>query len=110
MANPSKRKGDRGELELARLLEAELGIRVQRKLGAGRKEDTGDLHGLAFPVQAKNYVDITRALREALNGARDQRQNAGAPCAAGAVRLRGGRWAIVMDLEDWCFLYREAIQ
>ena len=43
MTSSSKRRGDRAELEIARILEDLLGYRIRRKLGAGRTDDTGDL-------------------------------------------------------------------
>jgi hypothetical protein len=46
MANSSKSRGDRAERELAERLSALLGLRIRRKLGAGRADDTGDLDGL----------------------------------------------------------------
>lgn len=42
MTSPSKRRGDQAERELAKILSDELGVRVRRKLGAGRRDDEGD--------------------------------------------------------------------
>jgi len=42
VTNPANKKGDRAELEIAGILTDQLGIRVRRKLGAGRADDTGD--------------------------------------------------------------------
>jgi hypothetical protein len=42
VTNPQKAKGDKAELEIARILHGELGLPVRRKLGAGRSDDAGD--------------------------------------------------------------------
>ena len=43
MTNKAKIKGDKAEREAAALLSELLGIRVERRFGAGQKLDTGDL-------------------------------------------------------------------
>ena len=43
MTAPAKAKGDRAEREAAAILADELGAPVRRKLGAGRRDDQGDL-------------------------------------------------------------------
>jgi hypothetical protein len=71
MANSAKDKGDRGErAAVAYLLDNAPDLvsvsRPQRKLGAGRKEDTGDLyifHDAAIQVRAVN--DMGKAVRSA---------------------------------------------
>jgi hypothetical protein len=109
MTTPAKRKGDSGELEAARLLADLTGWPVRRKLGAGRADDTGDLHGVPdTTLQVKNYADVARAIREGLADLRVQQANAGTPFAALLVRRRGGRWAAVMELDQLVALLREA--
>src|SRR5690606_27626946 len=62
MANPQKNKGDKAELEAARLLADLTGWPVRRKLGAGRADDTGDLDNVPdTTVQVKDYTDVLRA-------------------------------------------------
>lgn len=108
MAHPSKAKGDRAELELARLLSDELGIPVKRMLGAGRAEDVGDLHGLAgWTVETKNYADLASGINEGLKDLDREQVNAGTPFGVVFVRRRGGRWLAVMDLPRFCSVYRE---
>lgn len=110
MTNPSKRKGDHAEREIATILAGELGLPVRRKLGAGRSDDAGDLDGLPdVCAQVKNFKDITRAIREAMTGLDDQQANAGSTHAVAFVRRPGGRWIAVMDIPGWSGLYREAI-
>lgn len=102
MTNAAKQKGDRGEREAVAVLAAlapDLVVeKPQRKLGAGRKEDTGDLVVLPdVTVQVKTYGKVEAALREAAAGAEAQRERAGTRFALGMVpipRARQGsvRW------------------
>ena len=109
MSNPSKNKGDRAELEAARLLADLTGWPVRRKLGAGRADDTGDLDGIPdCTVQVKAYRDITRALRETLAELPVQQANAGTTFAFGMIRLPGGRYAVVLTPEQIATYHREA--
>ena len=50
MTNKAKIKGDKAEREAAALLSRLLGIRVERRFGAGQKLDTGDLEGIPNTV------------------------------------------------------------
>ena len=102
MTNPSKIKGDRGEREAVGVLRAlapDLMVaKPQRKLGAGRREDTGDLVVLPdVTVQVKTYGRIETALRDAATGAETQGERAGTAFALGMApipRARRGsvRW------------------
>jgi hypothetical protein len=109
MTNRSKSKGDRGELELAELLNEQLGGNVRRKLGAGRADDTGDLDNVErTTVQVKNYKDVMRAIREGLPGLEQQQANSGDDMAVLFVRRHGGQWVAIQTLEMWCATHREA--
>lgn len=114
MATPSKRKGDRAELEAAQLISDLLGVDCRRKLGAGRTDDTGDLDAPPGSVldqhviQVKNYRDIARAVSDGLVDAEQQRQNSGRPFAAAMIRRPGGRWFVAMTPEMYAGLIREA--
>ena len=44
MTGSSKRKGDRAELEVQGILRDLLGVPARRALGAGRKDDVGDIY------------------------------------------------------------------
>ena len=113
MPNPSKRKGDRAELEVAALLADLLGVDVRRKLGAGRADDTGDLDAPPGSVldqwvlEVKNYADLSAAIRDGLDDAERERANARRPFCAALVRRRGGRWIAVLDLTMFAGVLRE---
>lgn len=110
MGNPAKRKGDRAELEAARLLADLTGYECRRALGAGRLEDAGDVFGLPETViQVKNMRDITRAVREGLEGSQRQQLNAKAPFGAAMIRRPGGRWFVALTPEQFATLWREAV-
>lgn len=109
MSNPQKRKGDRAELEVQGLLRDHLGVPARRALGAGRRDDVGDIHGLPQTVvQVANYADIARAIREKLPEAEAQRERAGVPFAATFIRRRGGGYVVAMTPEQFFALWREA--
>jgi hypothetical protein len=103
--NSAKSRGDRAELEAAELLTLLLGLRIRRKLGAGRADDEGDLDGLGdFVLQVADWKDAGRAAREKPEAAERQRRNAGAAHAATLVRFRGGTWRVVLTPEQWARL------
>lgn len=109
MANPSKRKGDAAELEVQGILRDLLGVPARRALGAGRKDDVGDIHGVPNTcIQVVNRKDVARAIREKLPEAERQRECAGVPFAATFVRLPGGRYVVALTPEQWGQMWREA--
>ena len=102
MANAAKRKGDSAELELAKLLSELTGFRCQRMLGAGRKDDIGDIAGIpGHAVQVCNWADTAAAARQKPLGAQQQAENAMLPHAVTFVRFRGGNWRVVLTPEQW---------
>jgi hypothetical protein len=110
MANPQKRKGDKGEREAAQLIYDLTGFPARRKLGAGRTDDTGDLDGVPdHAIQVADWEDVRAAVIQKPRGAETQRINAGATHAATFVRFRGGIWRVVLLPEHWATLVREAI-
>lgn len=117
MSNPSKAKGDWAEREAAALLTNLTGWPVKRKLGAGRAEDTGDLHGVPNTTVQVKYrpQDIARAIREGVSGSRAQQKNGGTTFGVALIRrprtrgmAYGDEWVAVMDLHQLCTLLREA--
>lgn len=109
MTTPAKRKGDNAERELVAILHDLTGWPVNRRYGAGAREDFGDITGLPdTTVQAKSYSDLTRAIREGLAELDRQQARAQTTFGVAAVRVRGGRWLMVMDPARFCTLLREA--
>ena len=108
--NPSKRKGDRAELEVQGILRNLLGVPARRALGAGRLDDVGDIHGVPDTViQVANWKDVTRAVREKPIECEAQQERAGADFGATFVRLKGGDYRVVLTPEQWAFYWREAV-
>lgn len=91
------------------LLRDLLGYPVRRALGAGRKDDIGDIHGLpATVIQCANWKNIAQAVRHKPVECEQQRERAGATFAATFLRLRGGDYRVVLTVEQFCALWREA--
>lgn len=110
--HPSKRKGDAAEREAAKLLELMFGFDIVRALGAGRKDDTGDLEGLpdcTVQVVSRTTDVVNVALVEKPLEVERQRVNRGTTFAVTLVRVRGGKWRAVMTLDQFAVLYREAM-
>lgn len=109
MANPAKAKGDRAELEVQALIREHLGYPARRKLGAGRADDMGDIDGVPNTViQVANYTDIARALSLKVPACVEQQARAGATHGATFLRRRGGSYVVVLTVEQWAALMREA--
>ena len=109
MTHPSKRKGDRAELEVQGLLRDLLGVPARRKLGAGRSDDMGDIDGVPDTViQVVSYQDITRAIREKVPECELQQARTGATFGATFVRRPGGSYVVVLSPEQWATYAREA--
>ena len=109
MSNPSKARGDRAELEVQGLLREHLGVPARRALGAGRKDDIGDISGVPNTViQVANYSNITTAVREKPAQCVTQQARAGAQFGATFVRLRGGDYRVVLTPAQFFELWREA--
>ncbi len=108
MTGPSKRKGDRAELEVQAILQDELGM-GRRKLGAGRKDDTGDIDGIPdTTIQVGNIARLSEALRQKPLECEAQQQRAGTTHGATFLRLRGGQYRVVLTVAQWTTLWREA--
>jgi hypothetical protein len=102
VSNPSKAKGDRGELEAAKLLTELLGVPVRRRLGAGRTDDVGDLDGVVgHVVEVKSYSDFPAGVRSALGGLERKKIAADVDNAVGLIRRPGGEWVVVMTIAQW---------
>ena len=109
MTHPSKRKGDKAELEVQGILQDLLGVPARRKLGAGRKDDMGDIDGVPDTViSVGNISRLSEAIREKPKECEVQQQRAGALFGATFVRLFGGEYRVVLTVEQWTTLWREA--
>lgn len=97
MANSSKNKGDRYErAAVAYLLETVPDLnsvkKAMRYLGAGRKEDVGDLnYFIDVAVQVKAWADMGQGIRAAASGSVIQAGHADVPFALGMVPIQGAR-------------------
>lgn len=110
MTGAHKVKGDRAEREAAAVIHDWTGYPARRKLGAGRLDDQGDIEGIpSTTVQVCDWADKTRALRVKPIEAEKQRINAGDLFAATFVRLHGGEFRVVLTVEQWAKLLREAL-
>jgi hypothetical protein len=105
----AKRKGDRAELEAADLIRDQLGYPARRRLGAGRADDQGDLDGIPnHVVQVAAWDDVLSAVRIKPLAAERQRVNAGEPFAATLIKFPRAGWRVVLTVEQWAALVREA--
>lgn len=113
MANSSKAKGDRAELEavdlLVRLAPDLVVSKPQRMLGAGRLDDVGDLRVFDdVAIQVRNYkaASIGTALRSSAVDAVQQSVNGEVRFALGLVPIPGARKDKIRWLAacvDWPF-------
>lgn len=109
MANRSKNKGDRAELEVQGILRELLGVPARRMLGAGRLDDVGDIDQVPnTTISVANWADINRCLREKLGPLDDQRERAGNTFAAMWARRIGGGFVVCQTPEQWATMWREA--
>lgn len=109
MTHPSKRKGDRAELEVQGIIRDLLGVPARRKLGAGRLDDMGDIDGVdSTCIQVAAYTNIVRAINEKLPQCEAQQARMGATFGATFVRRYGGSYVVVMTPAQWATYWREA--
>lgn len=78
MANPQKQKGDKAErdavADITALVPDLVRAKPERYLGAGRKDDVGDVRVLDdVAIQVKHFKDPATAVAEASSGAAKQR-------------------------------------
>ncbi len=109
MANPSKRKGDSAEREVAALINLLTGWPARRKLGAGRLDDIGDIDGVPDTViQVANYKNVMTPTRHKPKQCEQQRLRDGATFGATFIRLTGGEYRVVLTPEQWATYARES--
>jgi hypothetical protein len=108
VANPQKNKGSAAEREVAVILNEELGLSTRRSLGAGRKDDVGDIHGFPNTIaQVAAYASLDRAVREKLPDVEVQMRNAGAEYGALWCRRRGGSFVVVLSPAMYLKMWRD---
>ena len=111
MTHPSKRKGDKAELEVQGLIRDHLGLPARRKLGAGRKDDVGDIDGVPETcISVGNIARIAEAVREKPLECAVQQERAGALFGATFLRLRGGEYRVVLTVDQWAAYVRESLR
>ena len=112
MTNSPKNKGDRAELEVQELLRRLLNNpSIRRALGAGRKDDVGDIDGVPnTAIQVAWYKDINTAITNKLPDVEVQRENRGVRFGALFIRRIRAKipWVVVMTPEDWATMWRYA--
>lgn len=110
MANSSKRKGDSAEREAAAILSDLTGWNARRKLGAGRKDDEGDLEilGRDTTIQVASWKNVAAAVRQKPRECVQQQERAGTTFGCTWIRLSGGEWRVVMTPEQFATYAREA--
>jgi Holliday junction resolvase len=102
MANRNKTKGDRAERALATLLTETLGKPMRRMLGAGRKDDIGDIDGIDdTAIQVKHWTNITAAITEGIKQLTQQQTNKKAENGVLFIKHRTHGWLAVTTLEQW---------
>ena len=115
MANPAKKKGDRAELDAQAMWRDHTGLPVRRMLGAGRKDDMGDLSNVPHTcVSVANWKNIAAAVKTKPREVEEQRQRSGMPFAVTMVRLKGTEndepaFRFVMTPEQFFAMYRECL-
>ena len=113
--NTSKRKGDRAELEVQALWRDHCGVPARRALGAGRKDDVGDIHAVPHTVvSVVNWRNVAAAVRNKPKEVDAQADNAGMPFACTFVRLQGTEngepaYRVCMTPAQFFAMWREAI-
>lgn len=109
MVSAASAKGARAEREVVALLCDLFGVLARRRLALGRTADEGDIDGIVdLVVEVKSYVDIGRAVRDALAELPAEVANAGALYGVAFIRRPGGRYFVAMTPETFATLYREA--
>ena len=105
--NKPKAKGDNAEREVQALLRKLLGVPARRALGAGRKDDVGDIGNVPDTViQVAAWDDLARCVREKLPTVAAQMKNAQAKHGALFIRRRGGQFIVVQTPEQWAEAWR----
>jgi hypothetical protein len=108
LTSSAKRKGDDFERVVQGWLRDHLGVPARRKLGAGRRDDVGDMDLVPnTTISCAAWDDLSRAVREKLPELVTQQARAGTTFGAMFVKRRGS-FIVVMTPEQFAALWREA--
>lgn len=101
----SKKKGSKGELELANKLKNEYGFNCRRtQQYCGKVENSADVIGLPFiHIECKRVEKLN--IDEALNQAKKDAKEHRIPCVF--HRKNRTNWKVTMDLDDFMVIYGE---
>lgn len=102
----SRKKGKKGELELANILKT-YGFdcrRGQQYCGANGDADVIGLPGIHIECKRVETLNVSQAMRQAQKDARDEEM----PVVM--HRKNRERWLVTMTLEDWMELYKAVIE
>jgi hypothetical protein len=110
MTNKSKAKGDNAEREVQNLLRRLLVLpRIRRALGAGRRDDVGDIDGVpSTVVQVADWARPLVAIDTKLPEVEQQRLNARKPFGVLFIRRVGGKYVVVMSPEQFVKMLKYA--
>lgn len=111
VTSASQRKGDQAERDAASVITDLLGFKIERRYGAGRADDVGDLWGVpGHVIQVAWWPhDTLAAFRRKPDEAESQREIAGVPHAATWVRMVGGLWRVALTPQQWATYVRETL-
>lgn len=102
----SRKKGKKGELELANILKT-YGFdcrRGQQYCGANGDADVVGLPGIHIECKRVETLNVSQAMRQAQKDAKDEEM----PVVM--HRKNRERWLVTMTLEDWMELYKAVIE
>jgi Holliday junction resolvase len=112
VTNSNKDKGDEGEREVQALLQELLGLPARRALGAGRKDDVGDIDNVpntAIQVARTKIKYLTSVINTKTRDVESQRRNRRVRFAASFIRWDYGReWIVVLTPQQFARLWKYA--
>lgn len=111
VTSPAKAKGDAAEREIQGMLRTLLGRpRIRRALGAGRKDDVGDIDGVPHTVVQVAWREaIIPTIKSKLVDVERQRRNKRVKFGVLFVRKSRFPWIVVMSPEMWAKYHKYAM-
>jgi hypothetical protein len=69
----------------------------------------GDISGVTdTTIQVANWKNVAAAVREKPEQCAEQQERAGTSFGATFIRLKGGEYRVVLTVDQWCAMWREA--